>query len=200
MVVGDVLCAVNLAASIMVNGVCCYYQMSEQNERREQQNEAIQKSIRTELKLHRRRKIIDKRNELIQAHKEAVTSPLIDERRGKLMTLKANLKARMGRSNGRDQPMDCEQLNAPATEANHPTIISNNSFSSTIGNSDIASTLESKPTTIVLTLPRASCERGDKSQRNNIAFRSKSTNNNTSSLFDGSLEDNNCDFEEIGIE
>eukprot|EP00536_Pseudo-nitzschia_multiseries_P001940 jgi/Psemu1/283367/fgenesh1_pg.26_\ len=199
MVIADVLCAVNLAASVMVNGICCYYQMNEQNERRKQEEKAIRNVIRTELNIHKRKEMIVKRKELIEAHNEAVGSRLIDERRRKLMALKANRIAETSNSFDREQPMECEQLDASAVQTIHPSIIQTDSFSSTIVNSDIVPTLETKPTTIVLALSRTSFEMRGKEQRNNI-FMSKTTTNKTSSLFDDSLEENERDFEEIKIE
>lgn len=50
MVLADALCAMNLAASVMVNGACCYYQMNEQNERRKEQESILRNAVRSEWK------------------------------------------------------------------------------------------------------------------------------------------------------
>ena len=55
----DVLCAVNLAANAMVNGICCCYQMNEENKRREAHEETIQRAIRDEF---------DRQAMLVQQH------------------------------------------------------------------------------------------------------------------------------------
>lgn len=199
MVIADVLCAVNLAASVMVNGVCCYYQMNEENERRKEHETAIQNAIRNELDVHRRKEMMVIRDDLIRAHKEATGSRLIDKRRQKLMIQKANSMVELSKNNDRDQPMECDRVDYTSAGTKHPTIAKSRSFSITISKPEVSSTLENTKTRRSLAVsPRESLAKGEGSQRNS-SLMSKVTEN-TLSLFDNSLEEDDFDFEEIRIE
>lgn len=88
MVLGDLLCALHLASSAMVNGVCCYYQMHEEEERRKEHQAVIQRAIRNELEVHRQKDMLQRRHE-----KEvgSVVSQYQEERRRNLMAQKASV-------------------------------------------------------------------------------------------------------------
>lgn len=198
MVLADVLCAVNLAASVMVNGLCCYYQTNEENERRKEHQMAIQNAIRKELNLHRRQEMLAIRDDLIRAHDEAVACRYIDERRRKLMAQKANSMVLINKRNDRDQPLECDRVDSGAMDTKHPTSTANDCFWSTIAKLEIAPTLKNTQTRRALAVSRESLVKGDESQRN-PSFMSK-VSKKTSSLFDNSLEEYGNDFEEICIE
>lgn len=86
MVIANALCYLNMASSLMVNGLCCYYQMAEEDERRKESEAAIQRAIRNELHLHRHTEMVQRQQE--QQVKTAVALSQ-DERRRKLMADKA---------------------------------------------------------------------------------------------------------------
>jgi len=202
MVLVDVLCAMNLVASVMVNGACCCYQMNEQNERRKEQEMAIQRSIRSELDLHRLKEMAQKRNEMIQAYNDAAASRLQDERRRKLMSQKANIMAAGNNSNNtRDQPIECNRADPTITTTNIPLITTNNSFSSTMVKSKDILTSKDVPSKL-LVLSRGFLRNDDESRRNSCLTQKLS--GEFSSLFDDSLDDDDDDdeyeLEEIFIE
>jgi hypothetical protein len=85
MVFGSALCALNLASSVMVNGVCCFYQMQEDEEKRKEQHGAIQKAIRFEMDRNRH---MDKEETLRQKHIGVYAYHLQEQRRRKLMVTK----------------------------------------------------------------------------------------------------------------
>jgi hypothetical protein len=53
MVLSNVLCVLNLASCLMLNGACCHYQMQEEDERRRQQDQAIQRALQRERDMQR---------------------------------------------------------------------------------------------------------------------------------------------------
>eukprot|EP00532_Pseudo-nitzschia_australis_P000598 CAMPEP_0168197938 /NCGR_PEP_ID=MMETSP0139_2-20121125/21473_1 /TAXON_ID=44445 /ORGANISM="Pseudo-nitzschia australis, Strain 10249 10 AB" /LENGTH=191 /DNA_ID=CAMNT_0008122527 /DNA_START=333 /DNA_END=909 /DNA_ORIENTATION=+ len=191
MVIADVLCAVNLAASVMVNG-------DEENERRKEHETAIQNAIRNELDVHRRKEMTVIRDDLIRAHKDATGSRLIDKRRQKLMVQKANSMVELNKNNDRDQPMECDRADYTSADTKHPTITTNSSFSITIAKPEVASTFKNTKTRRPLAVPTRESLAKKGSQRNS-SLMSKATKN-TLSLFDNSLEEDDYDFEEIRIE
>ena len=56
MVLANALCAVNLAASAMVNGICCCYQMNEEDKRRTQHERILTNVVRKELEFSAKQK------------------------------------------------------------------------------------------------------------------------------------------------
>jgi hypothetical protein len=53
MVVGDPLCVLNFVSGAMINGACCYWDLTQEEERRKAQQEAIRAAMRKEMELHR---------------------------------------------------------------------------------------------------------------------------------------------------
>jgi hypothetical protein len=108
MVLGSALCALNLASSVMVNGVCCFYQMQEDEEKRKEQHGAIQKAIRFEMDRNRH---MDKEETLRQKHIGVYAYHLQEQRRRKLMVTKTTSAGGVhstsidGSSGRRDQPL-----------------------------------------------------------------------------------------------
>jgi hypothetical protein len=86
MVLPNVLCALNIASNLMLNGACCFYQMQEEEERRKQQEAAMQRTIRAELDLQRHQ-------EMTQRHEQTIISHYQAQRRRKLMTQKQDVIA-----------------------------------------------------------------------------------------------------------
>lgn len=80
MVFTSTLCALNLVSSCMVNGLCSFYQMQEEERRMKQQQEAIQNSIREEY---------DRNCRMSQTKQTGIYSSCVQaERRRKLMIQK----------------------------------------------------------------------------------------------------------------
>lgn len=124
MVVTDVLCAMNLAVSAMVNGVCCCYQMTEENKRRKEHETFISNILRNEFELHRQMDPVLERDKL------AVSSRRQDERRRKLMTLKAySIMAKTNTNYSRDQPTGCGQVKPIVMDMNPSSMTMNHPFS-----------------------------------------------------------------------
>lgn len=48
MVLGNALCALNLVSTVMANGVCCYYEMHKEEERKKEQEKSIRQAIQEE--------------------------------------------------------------------------------------------------------------------------------------------------------
>ncbi|KAG7370818.1 hypothetical protein IV203_019388 [Nitzschia inconspicua] len=81
MVLPNVLCALNFASSLMINGACCYYHMQEEDSRRKHQEDSIQKAIQKELDMR-------KEQEKKDCERRSITSHFESERRRKLMAQK----------------------------------------------------------------------------------------------------------------
>lgn len=86
MVFSNVLCAINVASSLMLNGACCYYQMHEEEERKKSQEESIQRAIRQELDMREEQELQNRGRQDIISHFQA-------QRRRKLMSQKQASKA-----------------------------------------------------------------------------------------------------------
>lgn len=181
MVLANALCAMNLAASMIVNGLCCYYQMNEENERRKEQQAAIETAIRNELDLHRREEMVAKRDELIKAHKDSVGLRLQNEARRKRMGQKASSMMRdVNKNNQRDQPIQNDGIELITMNTIQPMIVSDN-YWSTFVESEVC-------------YPLKVCE------ERRIPSNLMKVRENTRSLFDSSFDDDDNDFEEICIE
>jgi hypothetical protein len=186
----DVLCAVNLAANAMVNGVCCCYQMNEENKRREAHEAAIQRAIRDEFDLQ---EMVQRHNEMMKEKNDAVASLLQDQRRRKLMKEKnkaSNLAA--NNNNMRDQPTESNHVVGPTIP---PLIIDNNSFLSKVIKSELRISLKDIPSNILVS-SRDSFINSSASSRNSCL--TSRLNGELSSLFDESLDEDD-NFEEILI-
>ena len=85
MVLLNALCAVNLASSVLVNGVCCYYQMKEEKERRKVHHESILRAVREEWNSGQ---MAEKEKELRDCELEERAIDLQGERRQQLMRQK----------------------------------------------------------------------------------------------------------------
>lgn len=81
-------CALNLASSAMVNGICCMYQMQEEEERQKANHEAIRRSIRIEYERNRQLDEEQRQRELREIETAARKTKFTEERRRKLMAKK----------------------------------------------------------------------------------------------------------------
>ena len=81
-------CALNLASSAMVNGICCMYQMQEEEIRQKANHEAIRRSIRIEYERNRQLDEEQRQRELREVETAARKTKFTEERRRKLMTKK----------------------------------------------------------------------------------------------------------------
>ena len=192
----DVLCAVNLAANAMVNGVCCCYQMNEENKHREAHEATIQRTIRDEFD---RQAMVQQKNKTRQENKNdnaAAASLLQDQRRRKLMKEKNKAKNIAANNNNMgDQP---------TTESNHvvgstiPLLITdNNSFLSKVIKSKLRISLTDIPSNKLVS-SRDSFIKSSALSRNSC-LTSRLNGEFSSSLFDESLDEDD-DFQEILIE
>jgi len=196
-VLADVLCAMNLAASVMVNGVCCYYQMNEENERRQEQETVIKNALRKELDVHRQKEMMLKRDTLVKAYNDAVSSQVQDERRRKLMNQKVNAVAGTNNNSSRYQPAECDRVEPIAMDANHLIVTASNSLSSTMTKSENLF-LSDDESPELFVFPGQYFVNGDKSRRNSSLASKKIKT--VSSILDDSLSEDGSSFEEICIE
>jgi hypothetical protein len=192
----DVLCAVNLAANAIVNGVFCCYQMNEENERQEAHEAAIQRAIRDEFDLHRQKNMVQKHNEMTNVQNDAVVSLLQDQRRRKLMKEKnkANNIAANNNNNTRDQLTESNHLVGPTIQ---PLITDSNFFLGKVVKSKLRIPLKDIPSNILVS-SRDSFINCSASSRNSYCLTSR-LSGELSSLFDESFDEED-DFEEILIE
>jgi hypothetical protein len=91
MVLGNVLCALNLASSVAMNGVCCYYQKQEEEEKRREHHEAVRRAIRSEWDRHR---LMEMEWKLRENEMGLQAATLTEQRRQQLMKNKNILIAR----------------------------------------------------------------------------------------------------------
>jgi hypothetical protein len=85
---GSTTCVLNLASSAMLNGVCCMYQMQEEEKLQKSYREAIRRSIRSE---YERNRILDMEQRLREKEMAVYTSQLTDSRRRNLMAKKTSM-------------------------------------------------------------------------------------------------------------
>lgn len=78
MVVGDPLCVLNFVSGAMINGVCCYYDLAKEEERRKAQQDAIRQAMRKEWEHHRE-------VEFEERSRASMSKSAQDQRRRKLM-------------------------------------------------------------------------------------------------------------------
>eukprot|EP00339_Tiarina_fusa_P018925 CAMPEP_0117050704 /NCGR_PEP_ID=MMETSP0472-20121206/35007_1 /TAXON_ID=693140 ORGANISM="Tiarina fusus, Strain LIS" /NCGR_SAMPLE_ID=MMETSP0472 /ASSEMBLY_ACC=CAM_ASM_000603 /LENGTH=189 /DNA_ID=CAMNT_0004764585 /DNA_START=316 /DNA_END=885 /DNA_ORIENTATION=+ len=102
MVLGSAMCALNLASSAMVNGVCCMYQMQEEEERQKAHHDAIKRSIRSEYERNRK---LDMEQRLREKEMTMYTLQLSEARRRNLMAKKTSLNC----SSQKSCPTSCRE-------------------------------------------------------------------------------------------
>jgi len=180
MVLGNVVCALNLASSLMMNGVCCYYQMKEEDERRKKHEASIQRAIRNELDIHRHEEMSRRHNEAVVVHFQA-------QRRRKLMTQ----KKQVGMEVACDEVFPTNNRASPDIRDGSDCLpIQNSTGYSSAPNSFV------KPEAGEYISPQTI--RSNDALRQNLCVYTKERGG-LSSLLDDSLEDDE-DFEEIMIE
>ena len=193
----DILCAVNLAANAMVNGICCCYQMNEENKRREAHEETIQRAIRDEF--DRQAMMVQQHNsKTMQEKNDAGASLLLqDQRRRKLMKEKNKTNNNIAANNN--------NMGDPPTESNHvvdpkiPLLITdNNSFLRKVIKSKLRLSLTDIPSNILV--PSRDSFINSAASSRNTCLTTRLNNGELSSLFDESLYDEDDDFQEILIE
>jgi hypothetical protein len=63
MVLHHALCAVNVASAVLANGVCCFYDMKKEEERKQEQESLIRQSIHSEWERQRFMEMIERQEE-----------------------------------------------------------------------------------------------------------------------------------------
>lgn len=219
MVLTNLLCALNLGASMMVNGACCYYQMDELSRRRKEEEAAIENAIRVEADAFRKKERIRHRMEQLEeyhrVYNDAIAARAKADRRRELMNLKASFMSPIavsGRTNNspnrysRDPPNECnraveENQQLVWEEARQPMPSPTSSFeSSTMARPEIPIPLLSEDTArkLHLILPKRRTiledDRSNSRRDSSPKFSSNRTlpphkNEKVASLFDHTLSD-----------
>lgn len=83
MVFGHALCAVNLASAVLANGMCCFYEMRREEERRKEQHSTIRQSVHSEWERQRYLDMVER-----QTIEDQTACQLQEERRIRSMASK----------------------------------------------------------------------------------------------------------------
>ncbi|OEU08819.1 hypothetical protein FRACYDRAFT_249161 [Fragilariopsis cylindrus CCMP1102] len=197
----DILCAVNLAANAMVNGICCCYQMNEENKRREAHEATIQRAIRDEF--DRQAMMVQQHNSKTMQEKDdaAAASLIQDQRRRKLMKEKNKANNNIAANNNNRGDQSTEESNHVVGPITIPLLVTdnNNSFLRKVIKSKLRISLTDIPSNLLVS-SRDSFINSSAASSRNSCLTSRLNNGELSSLFDESLDDEDDDFQEILIE
>lgn len=112
MVLVNALCALNLASTMMANGVCCFYEMQREEERKTEQQLTIRQAVHSEWERQRYMEMMERQRE-----NEIQAAALQMQRRQRLMMTKqafmekneVDTSSRTVNSEPRDYPAQCSR-------------------------------------------------------------------------------------------
>eukprot|EP00934_Nitzschia_sp_Nitz4_P007279 Nitzschia sp. Nitz4//scaffold27_size158506//53309//53842//NITZ4_002595-RA/size158506-processed-gene-0.72-mRNA-1//-1//CDS//3329545473//7269//frame0 len=99
MVLGNALCALNLASTVMANGVCCFYEMQREEERMREQQQSIRQAVHSEWERQRFLEMMERQRE-----KELEAKVLQSQRRRNVMQSKHESDRSSSRDKGSMSP------------------------------------------------------------------------------------------------